>query len=70
MHIQSLKFENIISTCVFSGNVTGIRGKFLAGVVTVKGGNHGAPLHKASTEGKSDFTPSALLCSLRVPKIE
>lgn len=56
-------------TCVFSGMGTVTSGKFLTGAVTVKGGNHGAPVHKARTEGKSDFTPSALLYSLRAPKI-
>lgn len=59
-----------MSTCIFSGKVTVTRGKFLAGAVTVKGGNHGAPVHKARTEGKSDFTLSVLLYSFRAPKTE
>lgn len=57
-------------TCVFSGRVAVTRGKFFAGAVTVKGGNQGAPVYKANTVGKSDFTPSILLYSFRAPKIE
>lgn len=53
--------SKIIFTCGFSGNVTATRGKFLVGAVTVNGGNQGAPVHSANTEGKSDFTPSVLL---------
>lgn len=62
--------ELFLHTCVLSGIGTDKIGKVLVGAVTVKGGNHGAPVQTASTAGGSVFALSLLACSLRAPKIE
>lgn len=60
------------NTCVLSGVVRAISGKFLVGTVTAKRGNHGAPVHTASPPGGSviEFRLSLAPYSLRDPSTE